>query len=203
MPDFDIDLVARARAGSQDAFRALADRYASPVFNLVFRLVRDRGVAQELAQDAFVKAFGALHSFDPTLRFSPWMLRIAHNTAIDYLRRRRLSVVSIDKDPDDPGRAPLLIDERERSPLAHAELAHLREALDWALGHLRPEYRRLVILRYQEDQSYDEIAAAVGLPLGTVKSHLHRARQAMARLLEQAGWGPAAGPLQPSSGPDS
>lgn len=202
MPDIDIDLVARARAGSQDAFRALADRYASPVFNLVFRLVRDRGVAEELAQDAFVKAFGALHSFDPTLRFSPWMLRIAHNTAIDFLRRRRLPVVSIDKDPDDAGRVPVLIDDRERSPLAHAELAHLRDALDWALEQLRPEYRRLVVLRYQEDQSYDEIAAAVGLPLGTVKSHLHRARQAMARLLEQAGWGPAAGPLQPSDGPD-
>lgn len=205
MPEHDGELVARACDGCQDAFRVLADKYAGQVFNLIFRLVRDRGVADELAQDSFVKAFAALRSFDPALRFSPWLLRIAHNTAIDHLRRRRLSTVSIDHDPDGSGPHPVLADTRERSPLEQTELAHLRAALDWALDQLRPEYRRMVVLRYQEDQSYDEIASTVGLPLGTVKSHLHRARQAMARLLDEAGWGRDAGQavLQPSDGQDS
>lgn len=207
MVEHDAELVALALQGSQDAFQVLAERHAAPVFNLILRLVRDRGIAEELAQDTLVKAFGALKSFDPAYRLAPWLLRIAHNTAIDYLRRLRPELVSITEDPDHPGGRPVLIDTRARSPLEHAELADLRTSLDWALSQLRPAYRRLVVLRYQEDLSYDEIAAAVGLPLGTVKSHLHRARQAMARLLDEAGWRPgtAEGPaaLQPSDGSDS
>jgi RNA polymerase sigma-70 factor (ECF subfamily) len=186
----DADLVASALDGSQDAFRVLADRYAGGVFNLILRLVRDHGVAEELTQDALVKAFVALRSFDPACRFSPWLFRIAHNTAIDYLRRRRPETVPIAEDAEHGGGHPVLVDRHERSPLEHAELADLRAALDWALSQLRPEYRRLVVLRYQEDQSYEDIAAALGVPLGTVKSHLHRARQAMAALLQEAGWGP-------------
>jgi RNA polymerase sigma-70 factor (ECF subfamily) len=186
----DAELVARALDGSQDAYRALADRFTGPAFNLVLRLVRDHGVAQELTQDAFVKAFAALRQFDPACRFSPWILRIAQNTAIDYLRRSRPTTVSLAGDADGKGMASVLVDERERSPLEHAELADLRAALDWALSQLRPEYRRLVILRYQDDHSYDEIATSLRLPVGTVKSHLHRARHAMALLMEEAGWGP-------------
>jgi RNA polymerase sigma-70 factor (ECF subfamily) len=190
MAETDADLVGRALAGDQDAFRILADRFASPAFNLILRLVRDRGVAEELAQDALLKAFRGLRSFDPALKLSPWMMRIAHNTAIDYLRRHRPELVSITEDPERPTAHPVLVDERERTPFEHAQQADLRGALDWALTQLRPEYRRLVVLRYQEDQSYDDIASSLSLPLGTVKSHLHRARQTMARLLEGAGWAP-------------
>ncbi len=204
MGDDDAALVASALAGDQRAFNAMAARFTAPVFNLIVRLVRDEGVAQELTQDAFLKTFRALRSFDPALKLTPWVLRIAHNTAIDYLRRQRPTFVSIAEDPES-GPAPVLIDERERSPFEHAEHADLKRALDWALGQLRPEYRRLVVLRYQEDQSYDDIAALVGLPLGTVKSHLHRARQAMAALLADSGWGPdrQAGPasVQPGRAP--
>jgi RNA polymerase sigma-70 factor, ECF subfamily len=197
----DAALVARALDGSQDAYRALADRFTGPVFNLVLRLVRDHGVAQELTQDAFVKAFAALRQFDPACRFSPWILRIAQNTAIDYLRRIRPTTVSLAGDADSKGMASVLVDERERSPLEHAELADLRAALDWALSQLRPEYRRLVILRYQDDHSYDEIATSLRLPVGTVKSHLHRARHAMALLMEEAGWGPESPGETPSVKP--
>jgi RNA polymerase sigma factor (sigma-70 family) len=191
MVETDAELVARALGGSQDACRRLADRFTPPAFNLILRLVRDRGVAEELTQDALVKAFRGLRSFDPSLKLSPWVLRIAHNTAIDYLRRHRPELVSITEDPERPGSHPILVDERARTPFEHAQQADLRAALDWALAQLRPEYRRLVVLRYQEDHSYEDIAAGLHLPLGTVKSHLHRARQAMARLLEGAGWAPS------------
>ena len=98
MTPSDAELVERALHGSQDAYRALMERHASAVFNVIARLVREPGVAEELAQDSFVKAFNALRSFDPAYKFINWILRIAHNTAIDHLRRRRPNTVSIDEE---------------------------------------------------------------------------------------------------------
>jgi RNA polymerase sigma-70 factor, ECF subfamily len=190
--DVDSGLADRAARGDQEACRELVARFSAPVFNLIVRLVRNEGVAQELAQDSFVKVFRSLHLYDRSQRLGPWVYRIAHNTAIDYLRRRVPAMVALD-DTTDGDAAPMLVDERARSPFEHAELADLSAALDWALAQLRPEYRRLVVLRYQEDQSYEDIAAALGMPIGTVKSHLHRARQTMATLLEHSGWAPAGG----------
>jgi RNA polymerase sigma-70 factor (ECF subfamily) len=186
----DAQLVAGALGGSQDACKALVDRHASGVFNLIARIVRDTGVAEELAQDTFVKTFAALRSFDPAYKFTNWILRIAHNTAIDYLRRVRPDTLSIDVDRPGEAVSEALVDLRERSPFAHAAQGDLAQALDTALGQLRPEYRRLVVMRYLEDLSYEDIAETLGMPLGTVKSHLHRARAELARILVRAGWGP-------------
>jgi RNA polymerase sigma factor (sigma-70 family) len=193
VPDTDAQLVTRALAGAQDAYQALVERYGSAVYNLVARMVRDPGVAEELAQDAFVKAFGALRTYDPAYKFSNWMLRIAHNTAIDHLRRARRDTVSIDAETTGLSISEQLVDEDEPSPFEHARQGDLRAALEQALDRLRPEYRRLVILRYLQDVSYEDIAETLDLPLGTVKSHLHRARAELARLMEEAGWGPEAG----------
>lgn len=184
-PYSDAELVAQARGGSEDACRALVDRYQHSVYNLINRMVRDPGVAEELAQDTFVKALGALHSFDPAFRFVTWVLRIAHNTAIDHLRRRRVATVPIDGPDDQPVSDAILVDRTQRTPFELAEQADLRRTLDWALAQLRPEYRRMIVLRYLEDLSYEEIVDVVGLPLGTVKSHLHRARAEMAALLAE------------------
>jgi RNA polymerase sigma-70 factor (ECF subfamily) len=153
-------------------------------------MVRDEGVAEELAQDAFVKAFAALRSFDPAYKFSNWILRIAHNVAIDHLRRRRLAVVSIDDEQSGREAGDALAEGGGPSALDLAVQRDFREDLEAALARLRPEFRRLVVMRYLEDLSYEDIAEVVGLPLGTVKSHLHRARAALARLLADAGWGP-------------
>jgi len=190
LAESDADLVRRAHRGDQEACRVIADRFGGPVFNLIVRLVRDEGVAEELTQDAFFKAFRGLGTFDASLRLAPWLMRIGHNTAIDYLRRHRPQTVSVSEDREEGG-APVLVDDRARTPFEQAELADLRAALDWAAAQLRPEYRRLIVLRYHEDQSYEDIAAVVGLPLGTVKSHLHRARATMAQLLTETGWAPA------------
>jgi len=186
----DARLVEQALAGSQDACRALVDRHSRPVLNLVARMVRDDGVAEELAQDAFVKAFGALRTFDPAYKFSNWILRIAHNVAIDHLRKSRLPVVSIDDDSSGRDMADVLAETREPSAFDRAVQSDFREDLEAALAQLRPEFRRLVVMRYLEDLSYEDIAEVVGLPLGTVKSHLHRARAALGRLLADSGWGP-------------
>jgi RNA polymerase sigma-70 factor (ECF subfamily) len=186
----DARLVEEALAGSQDAYRTLVERHSRSVFSLVVRMVRDDGIAEELAQDAFVKAFGALRSFDPAYKFSNWMLRIAHNVAIDHLRKSRPAVVSIDDEVSGRETADALVDAGQRSPFDQAVQSGFRDDLEAALTRLRPEFRRLVVLRYLEDMSYEDIAEVVDLPLGTVKSHLHRARAALARLLSDAGWGP-------------
>ena len=194
----DAELVSQVLAGSQEAARRLVVQHQQAVFNLVCRMVRDPGIAEELAQDAFVKAFAALRSFDPSYRFSSWILRIAQNTAIDHLRRPRPDSVSLD-DEDGRDLGPLMVDHRAMSPLVEAERVDLAKALDQALDRLRPEYRRLVVLRYQEDQLYEEIAEMLDLPLGTVKSHLHRARQQLAGLMTDAGWGPSPGQERPEA----
>lgn len=187
----DAALVEQALAGSQDAYRALVERHSRGVLTLVARMVRDQGVAEELAQDAFVKAFGALRSFDPAYKFSNWILRIAHNVAIDHLRKARPTILPIDDDASGREMADVLADRREPSAFDRAVQRDFRDDLDAALATLRPEFRRLVVLRYLEDMSYEDISEIVGLPLGTVKSHLHRARAALGRLLAESGWGPA------------
>jgi RNA polymerase sigma-70 factor, ECF subfamily len=197
----DAELVERALHGSQDAYRALMGRHASAVLNVIARIVREAGAAEELAQDTFVKAFGALRSFDPAYKFTNWILRIAHNTAIDYLRRRRPDTVSIDE--ESPGKAvtEALVDDREASPFDRAAHADLRADLEKALAALRPEYRRMVVMRYLEDLSYEDISEILELPLGTVKSHLHRARAEMARLMVRGGWAPGGGDSTPGMQP--
>ena len=187
----DARLVEQALAGSQDAYRALVERHSRAVLTLVTRLVRDQGVAEELSQDAFVKAFGALRSFDSSYKFSNWILRIAHNVAIDYLRKARPPIVSIDDEVSGRETADALADAREPSAFDRAVRRDFKDDLEAALAKLRPEFRRLVVMRYLEDLSYEDISEVVGLPLGTVKSHLHRARAALGRLLAESGWGPA------------
>ena len=191
----DEQLVARARTGSQRAYRSLVERYERPVFNLVARMVRDRTLAEDLAQESFVKAFSRLDSYRPEQgKFSNWMFKIAHNTAIDHLRRGALSTVSID--PSEPDQVDLharIADEAADSPLDLAVVDDLGAALAQAVARLRPEYREAVVLRHQEGLAYEEIAEIMELPLGTVKTYLHRARKEMAGVLTAAGWGPGAG----------
>ena len=188
----DKQLASEARAGSQRAYREIVERYERPVFNLVVRMVRDRGLAEDLAQDAFVKAFRALDTYRPDQgKFSSWLFKIAHNTAIDHLRRRELDTVPIDAGGDDDADFhEILADPESGSPLDAAVRGDLVEALAEAIERLRPEYREVVTLRHQEGLAYDEIAEVAGLPLGTVKTYLHRARKELATLLTEAGWGP-------------
>jgi RNA polymerase sigma-70 factor (ECF subfamily) len=187
----DADLAVAARHGSPDACAALVRRFERPVYNLIARLVQDPGRAEELVQDTFVKMFRALGRYDADLRFSSWLFRIAHNTAIDALRQRQVPLVSprVDEDGDevDPlaGLPDLAGDSPEQAMLRH----EIARALDEAIDALRPEYRAVIVLRHHEDLDYEEIADVTGLPLGTVKTYLHRARKALAGHLRAAGLG--------------
>jgi RNA polymerase sigma-70 factor (ECF subfamily) len=167
----------------------LVGRYASAAVNVAARLVGDRGLAEELAQDAFVKAFARLGTFDPKRRFSSWFFRVFHNVSIDYLRQRRVTTTSLDAlltsgyaGPADPGPAS--------SPETETERRALAAALADALGQLRVEFREAVILKCQQGLSVDEIAEILTIPEGTVKTHLYRGRKELPLILSAAGWGP-------------
>ena len=191
----DAELVQRAlsgTAGSQDAYAELLRRFERPVFTLILRMVRDRTLAEDLAQDAFVKAFAKLGTYDPERKLSSWLFKIAHNTAIDHLRRRDLATVSLDAPAgDDPDAAPRPIeDESGETPDGAAERGDLSRALTRAVAQLRPEYRQVILLRFQVGLEYAEIVEETGFPLGTVKTYIHRARKELAGLLSEAGWAP-------------
>jgi RNA polymerase sigma-70 factor (ECF subfamily) len=188
----DAEVAVEALRGSSAACEALVRRFERPVYNLIARLVQDSGMAEDLTQETFIKMFRALGTFDPAYRFSSWLFRIAHNTAIDYLRQRRLTIVEPHVTEDDEERDPLasIADIAVVSPEHAASNRELAAALDAAIDRLRPEYRSAIVLRHQEGLEYDEIAHALDLPLGTVKTYLHRARRELARHLSAAGFGP-------------
>ena len=187
MAESDAELVGRALSGSEQAARELVGRHQRPVFNLIVRMVRDPALAEDLAQETFVKVFTRLASYDPGYKFASWILKIAQNTTIDHLRQARPRTASLDSTDDSTEAAPC--DSTTPSPLALVERKELADVLDVAIDRLRPEYRQVVILRYQEELSYEEIAETLALPLGTVKSYLHRARSELAEMMTAAGWG--------------
>jgi RNA polymerase sigma-70 factor (ECF subfamily) len=186
----DAELIQEALDGSQEAHRQLVLRYQRPVWGLLQRMVRDRMLAEDLAQEVFVKAFRALGTFDPSRKFSSWLFKIAHNTAIDHLRRKDLNTVALETPDGEPDLLAVVPDSDAESPDSALQRRDLARDMEDSLERLRPEYREVVLLRFHEGLSYEEIAEVTGLPLGTVKTHLFRARKAMARYLTSRGWDP-------------
>ena len=186
----DAELVERVVDGDGDAFRQLVERYQRPVYGLLLRMVRTPALAEDLTQETLIKAYRAIATFDRSRRFSSWLFKIAHNTAIDHLRKKSPPTVTLETD-DDERLDPLasLAAPESRSPEAQAAGRDLAEALQEALMELRPDYREAILLRFQQGLPYEEIAEVLDLPLGTVKTHLHRARKQMAATLRAGGWG--------------
>ena len=177
----DPEVVVLARKGSEAAYRELLSRYERPVFSLVFRMVRDRETAEDLAQETFIKVLNNLDRYSPEFKFSSWLFKIANNLTIDHLRRRRVDTISIEGAPDavtaESAKATsIAVVSGDESPLEELESRELGTAIERAIGKLRPEYRACIMLRHVEDKSYEEIAEIVKLPLGTVKTYIHRAR---------------------------
>jgi RNA polymerase sigma-70 factor, ECF subfamily len=190
----DQEVVLAAREGRQAAYRELIRRYERPIFALLFRMVRDRELAEDLSQETFVKALNAIESYRPEFKFSSWIFKIANNAAIDHLRRRELDTLSLDgsphaETPEAMQATALQIGARQESPLDAVEARELGGAIEAAIGKLRPEYRSCILLRHVEGRAYEEIAEMLDLPLGTVKTYIHRARnelrQALAHLREE------------------
>ena len=182
--DDDGELVARALAGSEDAFRRLVERYQRPVLSVIARMVGDPALAEDLAQEVFVKAYRKLRTFDRRRKLSSWLFKIAHNTTLDHLRRFRPETVTLEATTTggEDSWEVLRADEAQ-GPERRAESSELMTRLESALGRLIPSYREILLLRFRQGLAYHEIAEVTGMAMGTVKVQLHRARKRLAALM--------------------
>ena len=185
----DVDLVARALKGREDSFEELVRRYQRPIVAYVYRMIGDYDLALDGTQEVFIKVYNSLDRYNSEYKFSTWIYRIAHNVAIDHLRRttgaHSASLHTIDSEGDELERP--LADRDHISPEVKTELSERRETIEAAVQTLPPAYRELILLRHAHDMSYDEIAEVTGLPLGTVKNRIFRARACVRERLVERG----------------
>lgn len=174
-------LIERWRSGDERALDELVARYERRVYNLCYRMSGNADDASDLAQEAFVRAYAALPSFRGQSSFSTWLYRIATNVCLDELRRRgRAPVRSLDQPtPVEDGRLVPQTADPAAGPSEEVERAELRAAVLSGIAALQPDHRAVLVLRDLQGLSYEEIAAALGCSLGTVKSRLNRARFAL------------------------
>jgi RNA polymerase sigma-70 factor, ECF subfamily len=188
--------VEQARRGDQHAFGQLVNAYQKPVFNLTYRMLGNAQEAEDAAQETFLRAYASLRQYNVDHKFSTWLFSIANHHCIDRLRKRRMTMVSIDDNPvleNLEGNTA----QPESSALAGEHSAEIQQLII----QLEPDYRMPLILRYWEDYSYEEIAQAMELSVAAVKSRLFRARQQIAKLYgeRQAAVPPGTGPTSHTS----
>ena len=172
-------LIELARKGSKDAYRQLVEAYQDRLFGLVFSLVPNREQAEDLIQEIFVKAYFALASFEGQSAFYTWIYRIGSNHCLDYLRKRRLPQISIDRPIDNE--SEITFEDTLEAPASDNPEAPMETSLEAAalLDALDPEQKLILSLRELEGYSYEDLAEMLNCPLNTVKSRLNRAREAL------------------------
>ena len=174
------NIIARARRGDADAFEQLVVAYRDQVFRLALRMCGNEADADEVAQEAFLSAWKALPNFRGDSRFSTWLYQLISHAAIDLMRREKRQIAAEDiteVSAPDPG----------PSPQQQAERSETRQAVRDAMGQLSPEYRQIVVLRFLQELSYEEIGVVLKLPPGTVKSRLNRAKSQLKDILSKSG----------------
>jgi RNA polymerase sigma-70 factor, ECF subfamily len=184
----DHDLVVRAQKGSEKAYRELLGRYQRPVFSLIYRMIRDREQSEDLTQETFVRVFNNIGRYDPAYKFSSWIFKIATNLTIDWMRKKEPQTVSIDGSryavtPDEIEATTITVESKDETPEELLVARELGAEIEQAIGRLRPEYRTAILLRHIEDRAYEEIAQIMALPLGTVKTYIHRGRKELQDML--------------------
>ncbi len=168
-----------ARKGDKHAFGKIIEAYQRPVFNLAYRMLNNSGEAEEAAQEAFIRAYTRLDSYNPNRKFSTWLLSITSNYCIDQIRKRRSILLSIDE-PLAPH--PSLMSESSKGPEAQAVQDEQQKMVQELLQELPADYRQAVVLRYWHELSYDEIAEMMDTTVSAIKSRLFRARKQLAEI---------------------
>lgn len=180
----DIILVQRCLDGDSRAFNDLMNKYQRQVFSLIFRLVKRPADAEDILQDTFIKAYRSLSAYDARYSLLTWLFKIAHNTSIDFLRANKDETVTI-HDEENP------IELEDTSPSLEEKMEQLsgKELIKRMVDSVPAPYREVLILRHQQELSYEEIAEAIQIPMGTVKVRLFRGREILKAKLETAGYG--------------
>jgi len=181
----DMILITRALEGEQGAYEKLMKKYYQLIHNLIFRMVFRKEDVEDLVQESFIKAFNSLEKFDTQYAFSTWLFKIATNNCIDYLRKKKLSTFSIDKDfSSDDDDMKFEIPDSNYIPDTGIIDAERKVMIEKAIDSLPEKYKRVIILRHSEDMDYEEIAVKLKLPLGTVKAHIFRGRELLNKYLK-------------------
>jgi RNA polymerase sigma-70 factor (ECF subfamily) len=186
---YDVALVKRALEDKdQKAYAELMDRYQSAIFHLVNRMVFSEDDAEDLTIESFTKAFKRLHQYTPAFAFSTWLFKIASNHTIDFIRKKRINALSLDRgfSNAEGDRMEISVKDEGLDPMEALQKQERIERMREVVSQLKDRYRRLVELRYFEEKSYEEISEELNLPLGTVKAQLFRARDMMAKVLESS-----------------
>jgi RNA polymerase sigma factor (sigma-70 family) len=183
----DLQLVELAKNGDQSAYASLMDRYRESIYFMMMKMVRNSDDADDLTIEAFGKAFARLDQYSPSFAFSTWLFKIASNNCIDFIRKKRIKLTSMDTGYTNDDGESVRIDARsqtrdpEETIIHNQKVKHMRHLV----SKLKPRYKELIEKRYFEELSYEEIAEELNLPLGTVKAQLFRARDFLAQMMEQ------------------
>ncbi|MFT3744712.1 MAG: sigma-70 family RNA polymerase sigma factor [Pyrinomonadaceae bacterium] len=183
----DGELIVNAVNGRTDGFEELVRRYQRPITSYVFRMLGDYDLSLDVTQEVFIKVYNSLTKYSPEYKFSTWLYRIAHNAAVDHMRRNSVTPQSLETENAD-GSYQIQLESRGSSPEQDRERSEWRTEIDSVIKCLPPAYRDLIVLRHSRDLSYDEIAEITGLPLGTVKNRLFRAREMMREMFIERGF---------------
>ena len=186
----DQELVALAKQGDQDAFAQLVEANQNKIYSLALRMTGNPEDGADLAQEAFLKAWRSLPTFQEESSFSTWLYRLTINLCIDFLRkekRRKAAVTTISLDDDEDESPPVEVPDQRFTPETEVEHRELRAAMSRALHSLSDEHRQILILREVEGLSYTEIAGLLELEEGTVKSRIARARISLRNILQKDG----------------
>ena len=182
----DLKVIKRCKRGEEAAFAELLGRYRGAIYGLCFRMTRKSEDARDLAQEVFIKVFSLLDRYDESYAFSSWIFRIATNHCIDHLRRNRMRFLSIDGQTDKDGEEmEMQLPDKGPSPDRVLERSEAMVRLEEVVADLPPHYRSIILLRHDQDMSYEEIATVLDLPLGTVKARIHRARNLITKMLAE------------------
>lgn len=183
----DGELIAKAIGGREDGFEELVRRYQRPITGYVYRMLNNYDASLDVTQEVFIKVYNSLEKYSAEYKFSTWLYRIAHNAAIDWMRRNSVVQQSLEAENAD-GTYQLQIESAQPTPEQMRERSEWRREIESVVKCLPTVYRELILLRHAQDLSYDEIAEVMNLPLGTVKNRLFRAREMMREIFVERGF---------------
>jgi RNA polymerase sigma-70 factor (ECF subfamily) len=179
----DRQWVEQCLAGDESGYEQLLNRYRQGIYNLAYRMLGNAEDANDAAQETFVKAFMALDKYDPRFKFSSWLYRIGSNLCVDHLRKRKGYTVSLEENEEEGQDLKSRLPDRNLDPSDSVHMSEREAIMKRAIDQLDPRYKAVILLRHDRDLSYEEISSILGLPVGTVKVRVHRARQRLRDLL--------------------
>jgi len=179
-------LIKQALGGDQTAYEKLLKRYKNGIYNMIYQMIKNREETEDLVQETFIKAFNSLHRYNDTFAFSTWLYKIAFNHCIDAIRKKKLQTLPLDKPVQvRDGEVQHQIKDSTDTPEGDYLFSEKKDFIKKTILALPEKYRVTILLRHQEERSYEEISEILHIPLGTVKARIFRAREILKKKLQE------------------